>query len=169
MRLPTSKIYRAFGELDRFSDEQCERFLSVAQRPLWKWALRWMVYLLVALVVLVLGMIIVTAVFQVIFPRGRIANDPAWFPMALIATVAISGAPVFSALLLRDWMLRKLVRRVIGTRGVCRGCGYRLLGLPVSASCQVRCPECGEDSDVDPSLGELAVGTDGARTFANVE
>lgn len=27
MRIPTHKIYRAFPELDRFSDEECERMM----------------------------------------------------------------------------------------------------------------------------------------------
>ena len=128
-----------------------------------------MMYLRVAFEVLVLGMIIVAAIFQVVYPRGRLANNRWWLILAVTATILNASLPVFSAVLLRDWMLRRLVRRVIGTRGVCRGCGYRLLGLAVSASCQVRCPECGDDSDVDPSLGELPVGADGVRTFANVE
>ena len=41
MRVPGTKIYRAFAELDRFNDEQCERFLSVAQKPFWRWCMRW--------------------------------------------------------------------------------------------------------------------------------
>ncbi len=34
MRLPAFKVYRAFPELDRFSDEQCRRFMSAAKRGL---------------------------------------------------------------------------------------------------------------------------------------
>jgi len=32
MRLPAFKVYRAFPELDRFSDEQCEGFVAAANR-----------------------------------------------------------------------------------------------------------------------------------------
>lgn len=32
MIIPFSRVYRAFPELDRFSDDECDRFVSLAQR-----------------------------------------------------------------------------------------------------------------------------------------
>lgn len=32
MRIPASEVYRAFAELDRFSDDQCRMFVWCAQR-----------------------------------------------------------------------------------------------------------------------------------------
>src|SRR5690606_34073587 len=32
MRVPASEVYRAFAELDRFSDDQCRQFVACAQR-----------------------------------------------------------------------------------------------------------------------------------------
>ena len=45
--------------------------------------------------------------------------------------------------------------RVLRTRGTCAGCRYSLVGLPLSDSSAITCPECGLETEVDSSLAEL--------------
>jgi len=160
MRIPGTKIYRAFGELDRFSDEQCERFLAAAMRPTTRRVLRWVVcggVGLAAFVACVLGMVL----FDTLMPRGQRISENALLVLVLTPTVV----GVFAVALMRDVLLRRRMRCVINNRSSCTGCGYMLLGLPVTAASTVACPECGAVSEVDPAMGELGVAADGVRTF----
>ena len=160
MRVPGTKIYRAFAELDRFSDEQCERFLAAAMRPTIRRVLRWVGCCVVGLVIAALcigGM----TLFDMNVARGQRIFEKALLVLVLVPTVA----GVFAIALMRDVLLRRRMRHVINNRATCTGCGYKLLGLPVTSACMVACPECGAASEVDQALGELAVTADGLRTF----
>jgi len=66
---------------------------------------------------------IAALLLMVLHPAQRSGKNQGWIAYALAATVLPTSAAVFSAVLLRDVMLKKLLRRVIGTRGVCRTCG----------------------------------------------
>ncbi len=156
MRIPGTKVYRAFPEFDRFTDEQCERFLAAAVQMGWRRVLRWVITGVAGVVLFVIG--IVGAVWlrfgtQVLPNSGGILMHAA----DLLCVLVPSCAGAFGGVLVRDVLLRQHLRRLINTRGSCAACGYRLLGLPVSEANTVACPECGHVSEVDPSLGELTV------------
>src|SRR5207248_1782994 len=51
MRLIVRRIYRAFPELDRYSDEQCQRFVRATRRG-WSRLFHWLLISLVSLVAL---------------------------------------------------------------------------------------------------------------------
>ena len=164
MRVPGTKIYRAFEELDRFSDEQCARFLAAALRPGRRIA-RLTLSLLVG--VALLGIAIPLMFILTEFPTRfvpKITDFWIWTFLFFVTTALVTVC-VVAATLFRDLMLRRRLRRLINTRGSCTSCGYGLLGLLVSDANTVVCPECGHSSEVDPALGELAIGGDGKRVF----
>lgn len=94
------------------------------------------------------------------FIRGRASSS---FFVAMNVVIASVVGPV-SGILIRDWLLRKRVRHILRARGTCVGCGYGLVGLPVSQNHQITCPECELLCEVDPSLGELST-NNGVETF----
>lgn len=133
MRLPFSKIYRAFPELDRFSHEECERYVASVQYDLWYRRQSGLFFL----GLIVVGPPSLWGLLQVLRPvlRGMhpaaIALSLTLFPI-LIALVL---------LMIRDRMLhRAIAARLVSA--TCRGCRYSLLGLTVSDG-TVMCPECG--------------------------
>lgn len=87
-----------------------------------------------------------------------------WAGLLLTLGGALLWAMV--SLALRDWMLRRRIRSILRAKALCAGCGYRLLGTPVSEVHVVVCPECGLEGKVDPALGELVVGDAGQRVFS---
>lgn len=142
MRMPVSKVYRAFPELDHFSDRQCESHFDKVRK---KYRLQETGFTLLTVVgMLVVGLLVVVSgrlVLQAVFPPP--GNPP---PAAILAVV---GFLAFSLLLqcvvvlrFRDrWLFRTLRRHLEDTR--CGKCEYQLLGLPVKEAA-VTCPECGE-------------------------
>jgi hypothetical protein len=164
MRIPLTAIHRAFPELDRFTDEQCVRFIRAACRSrrrsvrLGLIGLTWLV--LFAAGLLVAGYVWLSR--EDWTPVGARRRTDAVVGVAFILAVAV---PPLVALLVRDRLLIGRIRRVLRTRGVCLGCRYRLAGLPVSERNVVVCPECGREAEVDPSLSELTVTEDGRGRF----
>ncbi len=149
-------MYRAFPEFDRFTDEQCERFLAAAVQLGWRRVLRWVMTGVAGVV------LFVVAVVPSLFARGALEKPLAssgllTFVADLLSVLVPSCVGGFGGVLVRDVLLRQHLRRLINTRGSCSACGYRLLGLPVSEANTVACPECGHVSEVDPSLGELTI------------
>ncbi|MCE7972996.1 MAG: hypothetical protein DYG92_01535 [Leptolyngbya sp. PLA1] len=168
MRLLTSKIHRAFPELDRFDEERCERFVRAARRGFRRTLGRMVAMAIVfALVCAALGLAAWKPA-QMLEKHAVVRGAGSLLPAAAVlgmATGVFLGAFV-AALLVRDVLLRRRVRYVIRARGACSGCGYSLLGVPVPANLCVVCPECGFISEVDAALDELV--SDGAsqRVFS---
>ncbi len=166
MRLPASKVYRAFPELDRFSDEQCEHFLVAARRGRRQRVGRFVLQLLALLIALAVGagaywgLTRVTVLNPTRIGSGTIADVV--FGIALVLELGAGG---LAWLLAKDRLLRGRIRRVLNTRGSCAACGYVLAGLPVSADGHVTCPECGYRLLADGSLGEIAPDATGANRF----
>lgn len=101
-----------------------------------------------------------------IFDRMRVELYwPAIASMATLKWAALSvpalGIGPAMGYLVRDWYLRRSVRLILTTQGHCPGCGYNVLGLRLSEQSSVRCPECGLETVVDPSLGELVLDAKG--------
>ncbi|HYE62725.1 MAG TPA: hypothetical protein VD997_12085 [Phycisphaerales bacterium] len=146
MRLPGSKIWRAFPELDRFSDEQCERFvLRAKQEHGWGkvWTLAGAVLLLaIAVPVLVVLMEAAWSLAE----RWVLRSAPGVYDavMSTAGRAALAFAIVLACLLVlllaRDLWLRRTVSRRI-RRTACAGCGYPMLGLTPDRGV-VTCPEC---------------------------
>lgn len=153
MRVPGRKIYRAFGELDGFGDEQCARFVKGANRGGVRGVGRVVCLLMLgvgALVLALYGLEKLTGNWDIRLGRG-VVYFAALFP---IWTVGILLS-VLLVLVARDWMLIRRIRWVLRNRGQCVACRYSLLGLGVDDEFVVTCPECGVGTRVDESLGEL--------------
>ena len=140
MRLIASPVYRAFPELDSFSDVQCREF---AVRARGSWRRRAVVGAARAVASLAAVPVTVWIVAVTVGSAIGMRNSSASWVLALVllAGLLVGGA---TWLLSGDLSLRLAIRRVMRIGGTCQGCGYVLVGLPVSASLDVTCPECGE-------------------------
>lgn len=143
MRVPFSEIYRAFPELDGFSDAECKRFVQRARAE--KARVRAM-ELLTAFAGLA-GLILGTALGAFL---ARVLNDtlfssvhPFTFDesvrpilMVVLAGLCAAGGAAF----VRDRWLRDAITKRL-SQAACPACAYSLLGLkPVNG--HVTCPEC---------------------------
>ena len=136
MRIPMSNICRAFPELDRYSDKECEALL----RQLWRGRLGRR--LMFAVVIVVAWTVVWLVMLFGINYVSQWIVVPDWLIFPIIGITVIFALPFMVAFLLRDRIVRReLSRRVM--RGVC-SCGYSLIGLSATAG-RVRCPECGID------------------------
>lgn len=149
-------IYRAFPELDSFSDERCVRFVQAAKRP---WGVRARMFAASTVSFLASAALLGVAISLLVrlAPSLRRADpfllNSGWNVFGLLALLAVCGA---LGLVAKDMVLRRRLRHVLRTRGRCHSCRYLLIGVSVSPTHEVLCPECGFVSCVDPSLGELA-------------
>jgi DNA-directed RNA polymerase subunit RPC12/RpoP len=148
MRLPFTKVYRAFSEFDSLSDEDCERYVRhvrIYQRGLYQ-----------------LVPVFTTLTLAISWPVGWVILSwyfpvQQWVPMPdshdgrLILLVVTSVlVPAMTGLLLRDLALWLGVRDEVN-RARCPKCKQSLLGVPVQevgvgddpAKRFIRCPECG--------------------------
>ncbi len=161
MRLIASPVYRAFPELDSFSDVQCREF-TVRARGSWRrravvGAVRAVVS--VAAVPVTVWIVAVT-VGSAIGLRG--ASHPWELAPVLLAGLLAGGA---TWLLSGDLLLRLAIRRMMRIGGTCQGCGYVLVGLPVSASIDVTCPECSERTSLERARAHCVPDASGQLRF----
>ncbi len=169
MRILTRTIWRAFPELDRFSDEQCERFVKAANARTSAKMMTWLVASIATALVSATALIVpiwlqpkcgnvyVFPALDDIYMHALLTR--AWFWAWWMFAGGIAG------FITRDVLLRLRVRRILRTRATCVQCRYSLLGLAVPASLIVQCPECGTPTHVDESMGELTVDEEGAARF----
>ncbi|HZW06137.1 MAG TPA: hypothetical protein VFF65_03355, partial [Phycisphaerales bacterium] len=168
MRLVTRHIWRAFPELDRFSDEQCRRFTRAARRsrPFWLRLAHWTAQWGALAGCVFAAYSAADAVHQAAW-RSDLSLGVTYFWIAVSGVVflliAAWGAPAW--LLVSHGFLRRRIAWVLRARGRCSGCRYVLVGLPVGPGNLVVCPECGLEASVDPSLGELTTGSDGRDRY----
>lgn len=156
MRIPTSKIYRAFPELDEFSDEQCQRFMQRIRVSGLVQALPWVVFLITAVVGLVIDCAISGFVLDMVEEGLRSRKDGSLLSIIDgVVCLLMIGLPLFFGLIARDLMLRRHLRLVIDerlNRIRCLACKYILIGQVVHDE-RVACPECGHGM----SLAELGI------------
>ncbi|GEM_PF-1284194 len=172
MRIPTSKLYRAFPELDNFDDDRCVRFVKAAQgNILWRAARLFALVLLgfVIFTAMCAGVSFLLSALFVDGPNSRrtYGSLPEPFALATVFLIACLSACLIT-LLLRDSLLRRRVRRILADNANCWKCAYRLLGLPVAKNSTITCPECGEVSQVDQALSELAIETTSTGTTQTI-
>ncbi len=163
MRLISRRIYRAFAELDPYSDEQCIRFVDSARRGPLITALHTTAILAVTLPLLCLALAGTVYLFEtlsrIIWLRRPFAFEAAW----ILSTALMFAFACGAGLVVRDMLLRRRLRYVLRSRGTCPACQYSLVGLEVSPRSTVACPECGVEVEVDASLAELTREGDGKR------
>ena len=141
MRLPMSKVYRAFPELDRFDDAACRAFVADVSRRHWWSALRTAIFSVIVAVLLALG-----GLFVIVSEMSQRPNTLTQVG-ELIGLVAVFVGPIVFGMAMRDWWLRRrLQERIDASR--CFACNYSLVGMPAAAE-GVCCPECGAVTPVD--------------------
>lgn len=149
LRLPFTKVYRAFPEFDGLSDEECRRYVRhVRVHQRWQYQL---IPLLAGL-----ALLIVWPVGWVVAERNLPLRQ--WVPVPLsddlrILLLGVTSilVPAMTMLLLRDLALWWGVRDEVN-RARCPKCRQSLLGVPVQevgvggdpAKRFIRCPECGK-------------------------
>ncbi len=133
MRLRLSKAYRAFPELDAFSDEECERFVERVKCEARSRRRRALLDVLVIVAGPPVGFGASAVVYRAAEPLGVAAS--------FLSVSGVIVAVVVAVLFMRDGLLRRYLAQRL-SRAECRACRYSLLGLPV-ADGAVRCPECG--------------------------
>jgi len=144
------RIYRAFPELDSYSDEQCELLMKrVDLNRVARWLTTGMTF--VGIVVSFFGAIFFSAMFVMPIISGGRETTVHLVVHCLIVfiTPAVVGAVI------RDHLLkRQLIKglKVHIDRIRCPQCMYVLFGLPVKSE-TVSCPECG----VSTHLKDLGV------------
>lgn len=166
MRLPRSRTYRAFAELDRFSNAQCDTFVRGVKRSKWRrvrhitatWTVGLLLFAAIAGALGYLG-------WQFEDHIQRMRSVWLFYAGLALGVILLTGVPFLGALLTKDFLLRRALRRVINTRGSCIGCGYGLTSLPVPASGPVICPECGHGLVVDITLGEVVPDEHGVNRY----
>ncbi len=152
MRLPASKVYRAFRELDRFTDEQCGWYVRRAIRK-HAISMAFMGSVGTALGGLVFGIVGALAVLiGRAIEDGNVHNWMVYHSLAETMLIGVfiaipAGAGLVTWLWVRDRWLRWAIRREL-RRSTCPKCEYQLLGLRVDAG-TVRCPECGLQTRLD--------------------
>ena len=156
MRIPRDKLYRAFPELDRFSDEQCERFVQrvriTATYRLGSWAaIGFTVVVATGLIASGLAVLDEHLHRSLWLKLSRRTADTLLLVYWLVPIVSI---PPFVGLLTRDIVLRIYLRWAVQMqieRVRCRSCKYLLIGQVANAGL-VTCPECGARNSLQ-SLG----------------
>jgi heme exporter protein D len=138
MRLPLSKIYRAFPEFDPFPDSECERYLRSAYEQA-RFRIGCVPLLVLVVAMPVYGALLSAAVGLLVYMGFEVGAKHLFVPLALGCSVV--AVPAVLALVARDMVLRSVLRDRLRTAR-CPNCQFSLLGLPV-ADDATRCPECG--------------------------
>ncbi|HVU62588.1 MAG TPA: hypothetical protein VHC70_01330, partial [Phycisphaerales bacterium] len=164
MRLIRSKVFRAIPELDRFSDDQCRRFVSAANSSWRRRLLRWIIVGLAGLIGAIGACALIVPTNLWIQNLLRV-DDLGGAIIALIVGSLAFALGLLPTLILRDSLLRLTIRRLIRRCGACPRCHYSLLGMRIAGDHSIICPECGLKIDVDASLGELTTDAEGAAVY----
>src|SRR5437899_2059019 len=166
MRLLVRRINRAFPELDRFSDGQCRRFVRAANSG-WRRGVHWTLILAALIQSLLACAWAADKAFEAADEyQNSQRHDVIWADItAGVATIPLFLVAMFAALVVRDLLLRTRIGRILRRDSACPKCNYRLVGLAVSKQSTIKCPECGFEASVDPSLSELTISADGKREF----
>lgn len=157
-RIPRHRIYRAFPELDAFNDGQCQDFLQRATATRARWLARWAACLMASAVVAM------AVLFGMVWWIDIQNRSGGWGTMLLlelgflVAVLVGAALPVFTAILLRDLLLRRRIEQVIRSSGACGECGYKILGIAADTDFRVTCPECGHKTLVEPAVVALIAG-----------
>jgi DNA-directed RNA polymerase subunit RPC12/RpoP len=142
VRIPFSQPWRAFPELDRFTDEQCVAYVRLAKRE--RVGSRAIVTFVAGFVSLVMAVVALILTMQFVEEMMYMTRASPRLDVLIAMAMAVAGAGPSGMffLIVRDRWLRWALRRHIKS-AKCPGCGYLLLGLQVQDGAVV-CPECGD-------------------------
>jgi hypothetical protein len=148
MRVPISRVYRAFPELDRFSDAECEQFVLLAKQQ--QRASR---VIAIFIGIALAGVVVATTIGIVAFvgmSLDAVLPLSTWslqYPLIFDLSIVLGfvGLPAalgaYAAFFVRDrWLKSAILDKLL--RAKCGSCNYSLLGLSVSDD-RIQCPECG--------------------------
>lgn len=146
MRIPGTKVWRAFPELDRFSDTECERFVNRAtvEHAASKTGALLLGVLSLGITIPIL-IWLATAAWSLFAKKylggyGRPGRDLVGDIATVVFTAGVALGSCLTMLIVRDrWLIKTITRKV--HQAACAGCGYSLLGLE-SVHGVVTCPEC---------------------------
>jgi hypothetical protein len=163
MRLLTTKaLYRAFPELDHFSDEQCRTFVNAAKRGIIPRLLRLALQLLAGAVTLAMVGWVAVTIASALVPTGYAQTERLFLAVGALVMLVAFGSAAIVYLITRDLLLRRRIRWVMNARGSCYECSYGLTGLlivktpaPDGTTDAVICPECGTPHKADATIGEV--------------
>ncbi|MBL4702778.1 MAG: hypothetical protein JKX85_16155 [Phycisphaeraceae bacterium] len=152
MRIITRKLYRAFPELDRFTDDQCIQYMrNIKQRKL-LFSLRIILLPTIIGIIHLLGIPIALKFIAYQFKSyGTFIDslgDTSFLFFWSTFFVIWLGGTAFLPLCLRDKLLGKKVLKIINNqleKTRCRNCSYSLIGQTPKSD-QLSCPECGADT-----------------------
>lgn len=140
MRLLTStKVYRAFPELDRFTDDECERYVAhIVRSTSYRLVMMCIALPVAAASCLIVGLF----AFRIVDLFGiYVMPDASRFLLIPVLATVVLMTPGIASLLTRDAILRRYLNHHVG-KARCLTCSYSLLGQATSHGI-VRCPECG--------------------------
>lgn len=174
MRIPASKVYRAFPEFDRFDDATCERYIRAmctAPGRFWRRWIERVLWAMAYVVVVLVGFLTVGIAAERAFGVSSTVSDSlVLLVMALSMLLACTAGPLL-VLVFRDLVLRRRISAQL-TLTKCPACRYNLLGVPLQPSLDgadggagkngaesggVICPECGfvtSFADIAPETAE---------------
>jgi DNA-directed RNA polymerase subunit RPC12/RpoP len=170
MRLPYSKVYRAFPELDRFDDATCERYIRAARAAPRSWrsqVVRPLLWFIGGIAAFVASVWVSVSVFGAIFSLNTPRHEALMLAAMLLCAFA---APMIFLLYVRDMILRRRIAAQLG-RTRCPACHYNLLGIPIHQEPEegVICPECGFEilfSHISPATASAYRAATGLRDAA---
>lgn len=151
--MPTSKLYRAFKELDHLSDEQCERLIRRVrtQKGI---SLKTGCLSVLAVGLAVVGFFLAFALFMEFGQDWVEETESGQAVFSMVVVIGFIGVPAFTGLMTRDHFLRRNLLIALNNyieRVRCLECQYILLGLPAELG-RVTCSECGHTMTLE-SLG----------------
>jgi hypothetical protein len=136
-------VYRAFPELDRFPDDQCERFVERAKNDYPESQVRASLLALVVVVAVIVGLFYLERTLWAAWSAriaGRLEREHLQDIVVVLSALSYALLLCLGMLIARDrWLIRTITLRVHQTS--CPSCGYSLLGLVVDKGVIV-CPEC---------------------------
>jgi len=114
MRLITSRLYRAFPELDQYSDERCERFVAVAKRGRWRRIWNGLLIAAMGLVGSMVGLGLIALFLWVTNLDDAIFGYRPSRRSLLLASPCLLflGLGPIGGFVARDWLLRRRVRYI---------------------------------------------------------
>ncbi|MEM9415985.1 MAG: hypothetical protein AAGA29_10995 [Planctomycetota bacterium] len=144
MRIPINKVYRAFPELDDYSDEQCERLMRRVQlqqgQSIGINMIIGISFVGLAFLIFITCKVVIASLEIPVHVANRQEDM-----ILLLGFVTVFGLPAAVCLFLRDYILRKRLTGAINyaiDRVRCLSCKYILIGQSAKEE-HVTCPECG--------------------------
>lgn len=147
--ITTQKIYRAFPELDEYSDEQCDLFVKRCRTAI-KHSGGVVILPLFIFMFSCCGLSTFIAQAMDYVIRNDIASSSDY--LFLLAFLSIAIPSLLLPLIVRDLMLRKSMNRIIHEKLEqlqCRHCKYLLMGIAPINHTTVICPECGQANHLE--------------------